>query len=253
MSSEPNNNPSTPARGTDRSRRAGAGSSSTRNDAIPFWGRSHMKMRFGMAFPDPEVHEERKQKVAKDMKFRNSVFQAPQQYLGPGNYGPRLSDFDVFMRSTILSTKDDILDLQDMCNSKGKNFNEAHDLIMDEPMEKRKHRFEAMMSEIRATMSSLELKRAKPLTKDTLRFQKIVVGMAGFKWGWGSKEDVNLDMVNELLFDWRKKIGEYKIWKDAHRHVRLGQKSPVLPGSPYEKGPNHCFGLVAPLSGPKLA
>ena len=33
----------------------------------------------------------------------------------------------------------------------------------------------------------------------------------------------------------------------------LGQKSPVLPGSPHEKGPNHCFGLVAPLLGPKLA
>ena len=41
--------------------------------------------------------------------------------------------------------------------------------------------------------------------------------------------------------------------RSSYAHVRIGQKSPVLPGSPHEKSPDHCFGLVAPLLGPKLA
>ena len=86
---------------------------------------------------------------------------------------------------------------------------------MDEPENMRKTRLDAMMVEMVASKSSLERKRATTLAPaDDVRFQKMVVAMAGFKWPWGPKEDVSLKMVNELIFDWRKRIGDFKFWKD---------------------------------------
>ena len=223
MSSEPNNDPRTPLRRGERGRQSqGDGSSANRAGDIPGYGHSHVNMRFGMKRPDPKVHEDRQKKIAKDMNFYNSVEESPKEYFGPGNYGALISEYDPFVRETILNTKD-ILDLQELCFKKGNNFSEAHGLIMDEAMDKRKSRFHAIMSEIGASKSALELKREIKLEKDALRFQKLLVSMAGFDWSWEPKEEVTLEMVNEVLFDWRKRIGNYKIWKNEPVNVHQGE------------------------------